>query len=281
MNTLRFLSVALALSSATGFAADPAPAVVAKPHHSYGWKEDAAGKHAASIVNLYHFSATPIAPSSDLRGKMPDIYDQGQLGSCTGNGIAAVLDYAHFLKAGKFATPSRLFVYYNERAKEGTINEDAGAQISDGIDVVTSLGASTEKLWPYTIAKFKTKPTKAAFTEGLKYQAVHAYKCDNTNGTDIRRALSLGFPVVFGCYVYSEIENLDLFHQTLPLPKSGEKPLGGHCLVIVGHDDAKQVYIVRNSWGTIWGKQGYAYFPYQYVHNGRITSDCWVIDVAE
>ena len=32
--------------------------------------------------------------------------------------------------------PSRLFIYYNERVMEGTVNSDSGAQIRDGIKSV-------------------------------------------------------------------------------------------------------------------------------------------------
>ena len=46
-------------------------------------------------------------------------------------------------------TPSRLFIYYNERAMEGTVAEDSGAEIRDGIKSVAQLGAPPETDWPY------------------------------------------------------------------------------------------------------------------------------------
>jgi C1A family cysteine protease len=44
----------------------------------------------------------------------------------------------------------------------------------------------------------------------------------------------------------------------------GEHIIGGHAVLAVGYDDAKQVLIVRNSWGPAWGYQGYFYMPYAY-----------------
>ncbi|HSQ05128.1 MAG TPA: hypothetical protein VLN59_13880, partial [Burkholderiales bacterium] len=70
----------------------------------------------------------------DLRAKCPPVYDQGQLGSCTANAIGAAIQFdRRKQKLKSDFCPSRLFIYYNERAMEGTIKSDSGAQIRDGI----------------------------------------------------------------------------------------------------------------------------------------------------
>ena len=40
------------------------------------------------------------------------------------------------------------------------------------------------------------------------------------------------------------------------------KTADGHCIVIVGYDDGKQAWLIRNSWGTGWGTNGYGWFGY-------------------
>ena len=52
-------------------------------------------------------------------------------------------------------TPSKLFIYYNEREIEGTVNIDCGAQLRDGIKSVNAQGVCKETLYPYIIEKFK------------------------------------------------------------------------------------------------------------------------------
>ncbi|MBN2082363.1 PQQ-binding-like beta-propeller repeat protein [bacterium] len=37
---------------------------------------------------------------------------------------------------------------------------------------------------------------------------------------------------------------------------------GAHAMLIVGYDDAKQAFKVRNSWGTDWGDEGYCWIGY-------------------
>ena len=55
-------------------------------------------------------------------------------------------------------TPSRLFIYYNERALEGPSPTDSGAMLRDGIKAVAAQGACPETMWPYVEDKFADRP---------------------------------------------------------------------------------------------------------------------------
>src|SRR5262249_29695985 len=114
----------------------------------YGWTPD------LPDARDHLFAAAPAVllalPSSvDLRSKFPTPYDQGQLGSCTGNAIAGAIQFERRkqLLSPDFV-PSRLFIYYNERVIEGTVNSDAGAQIRDGIKSVSKQGVCSEVTLP-------------------------------------------------------------------------------------------------------------------------------------
>ena len=39
----------------------------------------------------------------------------------------------------------------------------------------------------------------------------------------------------------------------VPMPQHGEASVGGHAVCMVGYDDSRRVFIVRNSWGASWG----------------------------
>lgn len=271
------LSVFCVLSILSLSASAAAPA-----HRLTGWIQDTAGIADPSIARL-RLSAGTIAAQSDLRAQMPPVYDQGQVGSCTGNGIAAILDYARRKQNSRlrWCSPSRLFIYFEERRIEGTINEDAGAMIRTGIDVITDTGVCRESRWPYIERNWPVKPSARAYADACNYQALHGYKCDNGDARSIRLALSNGYPVVFGSLLYSGIDRVDRWHPTLEMPRKGESPAGGHCMVIVGHNDTTRTYIVRNSWGIRWCLDGHFYVPYDYIHSRRLTGDCWVIDRAK
>jgi C1A family cysteine protease len=47
-----------------------------------------------------------------------------------------------------------------------------------------------------------------------------------------------------------------------------------------GYDDSTQQFIVRNSWGTGWGIQGYFMMPYDYLTNTNLSDDFWAIQTV-
>ena len=110
-----------------------------------------------------------IPPKIDLTPHCPPVYDQGQLGSCTANTIAAAIEF-DLMKEGKPAsTPSRLFIYYNERVIEHTVSSHRGAMIRDGIKSVAQQGDAPETEWPYDITKFTVKRTAHVCNRAIFY----------------------------------------------------------------------------------------------------------------
>jgi C1A family cysteine protease len=249
--------------------------------HGFGWKADKPGIRATYYHTAPHFKATPLKTSSDLTQLMPPIWDQGQLGACTAFGNMAVFSYAWNLTNGSFYDGSQLGLYYDERSLDGTIKQDAGSQISTGQTVLATIGAGPSKLWPYNIRKFTKKPPVAYYSAAKQALAIQPYKIDS--GTSASRhlgiitALSNGYPVVFGAYVYHAIQELTAANPVLPMPAKNEQPIGGHCMVIVGHDDARQLFTVRNSWGADYSYHGELYIPYAYIDSLKISDDFWVV----
>ena len=185
----------------------------------------------------------------DLRAQCPPVYDQGQLGSCTANAIAAAIEFDRLKQKLNDFTPSRLFVYYNERAIEHSVDSDSGAQIRDGIKSVARQGDCPETEWPYVIAKFRTKPPKKCYADALKYKVV-LYQRVTQALSQLKGCIASGWPFVFGFTVYEGFESAQVAKSGhAGLPKSGEAVIGGHAVVAVGYDDARQWFIVRNSWG--------------------------------
>src|SRR5437588_480945 len=133
----------------------------------YGWVRDLPDQrdhlYAAPVTAL-----TDLPPSADLRAQCPPVYDQGQLGSCTANAIGAAIEFDLKKQSLADATPSRLFIYYNERAIEGSVGSDSGAQIRDGIKTVVREGFCPESEWPYDIARFAVRPSAQCYSDALK-----------------------------------------------------------------------------------------------------------------
>lgn len=248
-----------------------------------GWKPDEIDLRDKNYYDhAYRVErAAVLPPSVDLRAQCPPVYDQGQLGSCTANAIAGLHEFLQ-MKQGQPQpfTPSRLLIYYNERAMEGTVSEDAGAQIRDGIKSLAKQGACPESEWPYIISKFATKPPKKCYTDALQHQALSYQRI--TGLTQMKTSLAAGFPFVFGFLVYESFESNEVAQTgIMPMPKRGEQMLGGHAPMAVGYNDATQMLLVRNSWSALWGLAGYFWMPYAFAAQAKLVSDCWTIRSVE
>ncbi|HUO47889.1 MAG TPA: C1 family peptidase [Acidimicrobiales bacterium] len=242
----------------------------------YGWRPQLPDARDRIYGARLHAAAPP---EVDLRGSMPAVYDQGQLGSCTGNAIAAAMEYERDRQKLADFVPSRLFIYYNERALEGTVSSDSGAAIRDGVKVVNTEGVCPESIWPYDIAMFTVKPHKRCYVAALKDKAVQ-YEAIQTLG-DLKDAIASGLAVVFGFTVYESFESQAVAQTgVMPMPKPGERSVGGHAVLAVGYSDPKGQVIVRNSWGSTWGDGGYFYMPYQYMTGAASSSDASPINGA-
>jgi len=134
---------------------------------------------------------------------------------------------------------------------------------------------------PTVIAKFRTKPPAKCYTDALKYIVVLYQRATQTL-SQLKGCLASGYPFVFGFTVYEGFEGAQVARTGhASLPNSGERVVGGHAVVGVGYDDAKQWFIVRNSWGSRWGMKGYFTLPYAYVTDDNLANDFWTIRVVQ
>lgn len=208
----------------------------------------------------------------DLREKFQAVYDQGSLGSCTANALCGVMGYNDNLLLG-----SRLFVYYNERKMMGTIDEDSGAYLSDGVHTLEKYGVCQESEWEYDISKYKVCPPPKCYASALNHQALQVKNIEN-DVYSMKNALAQGHPFVVGILIYKSFETVEVAKTGMvPMPSPSEELLGGHAVVCLGYDDERKLWIMRNSWGVDWGDNGNFYLPYLYLLDSSLASDLWNI----
>ncbi|CAF0784632.1 unnamed protein product [Adineta ricciae] len=239
------------------------------------------GKHhlRQNFSDHVKYSADQLPPSVDFRPNMPPVEDQSQIGSCTANSLAGAYEYIIKKSEGNDIAVSRLFIYYNERAKENPSNiTDSGATLTDGIETIEEFGVCLESFWPYDISQVNTKPSDEAYQEAVGHKITNALQV-NRDLNEMKSCLAQGFPFAFGLQLYPSF-NKATTGGVVRMPSSDElsgQPLGGHALLAVGYSDQSQSFIVRNSWGQDWGDQGYCYIPYDYMTNTEYCYDAWTI----
>jgi C1A family cysteine protease len=213
----------------------------------------------------------------DLRRFCPPIEDQGDLGACTAFAISGILGYNRRQQGIEDFEPSHLFIYFNERKREGTTGVDAGASIRTGIKSVSWEGYCRESLWPYRPHYFNFTPPDQCYKEAKRYKALMYYRLDNKRLDILRSCIDNQECFVFGASIYDSFYDADTNGGFVPMPQPTENNNGGHAMMVCGYDDFKKVFIVRNSWGDKLADKGYYYIPYDYITNEELCDDFWSI----
>ena len=245
-------------------------------NRKYGWIKDKADNRDLFYKNIRK-PDIKLPDKVDLISKCSPVDNQGTLGSCTANALVGSLEFCEGINytPEDFFQVSRLFIYYNERKLEGTIQEDSGAMLRDGIKTLASNGYCHEYLCPYNIENFTDEPSKEAYSDAVNHKIISYHRINGL--TEMLQCLAEGYPVVFGIKVFESFET-DEVKETGVVPMANEyeeQCLGGHAVCAVGYDLKQKIILVRNSWGSEWGMEGYFTLPFEYID--KYANDLWTI----
>lgn len=229
--------------------------------------------------------------TADLRYWCSPIEDQGDLGSCTANAGVGLLEYFQRRAFGRHLDASRLFLY---KVSRNLLNwtGDEGAFLRTTMKAMVLFGVPPESYWPYVIEGFDAEPPAFCYAFAQSYQTTKYYRLDppgqSTDKTlaTVKKNLAGALPSMFGFTVYSSLPPVGEGTGEIPFPDWGDYVLGGHAVVAVGYDDKKKIgqdtgaLMIRNSWGTEWGVEGYGWLPYSYVEAG-LAVDFWSLVDSE
>ncbi|MDE6022360.1 MAG: hypothetical protein K2G13_02545, partial [Muribaculaceae bacterium] len=201
--------------------------------------------------------------SIDLRNSFAPIRNQGQQGSCASFAVTSVIEA---LSKGT-ARYSPAFLYWISREAQNSTQSDSGASLYSTIKAATEKGVCQEEEMPYDSAVYTLQPSDSAYDEALKCKVVEA-KTVNPKIRDIKSALADGFPVIVASKIFDSFSDTNSGFVSHPAKKelsAGRSDRHGtHALVVCGFSENEKVFVVRNSWGTGFGVDGYCYIPYSY-----------------
>lgn len=229
-------------------------------------------RYRASIEDIRDFVYKPsnqsLPENVDLRPWDSLVEDQLYLGSCSGQAVSSAYELStKKLYPQQFVELSELFIYYNSRVLEGTVEEDSGATLRNSFKGLKQWGVCTDELWPYDITKFTVQPTPECYRNAASRKIPQYNRVITVS--DMMDALYSGYPIVVGLEIFSSFLNLDAANYIMTASGYND---GYHAMTLVGYND--NYFIVKNSYGSEWGLNGYCNMPFeyasQYVYEGWI-----------
>ncbi|KAG1664216.1 Cathepsin L [Nymphon striatum] len=219
------------------------------------------------IMNGYKMSnqtsegSTFLAPSGvelpktvdwSKKGYVTGIKNQGQCGSCWSFSATGSLEGQHFKKTGKLVSLSEQNLCdcsrsFGNNGCEGGLMDNAFRYIK------SNKGIDTEKSYPYT-----AKDGSCHFKK-QDIGATDSGFVDITSGDEnaLKKAVATVGPISVA---------IDASHQSFQLYSEGiynepecSSTALDHGVLAVGYGsvDGKDYWLVKNSWGTVWGTKGY------------------------
>lgn len=236
-------------------------------------------------------SAAKLPASVSLKKGFTPVRNQGPLGSCTIFTMAGIFEYILKNSAAGEIDLSERFLYYNTRVaaleREGKpVNslDNTGTSFYDTIHSLSQQGICKEPLCPYvdSVEESNQRPSDEAYQEALSRLVVEAQNVE-LKEEHLKAALNDGYPIAIAVHLYSQFGESTTGFTPMPteeeIANSGENQGMHRChsMIICGYSDENKVFMVRNSWGTDFGDNGYCYLPYSYITDPRITMQACII----
>jgi hypothetical protein len=205
-----------------------------------------------------------------------EIGNQGYTGSCAAWAATDSLLRWHLVRAKKINETERLSVQFTWMAAKETDNfttypetfiENSGTPLKGALNVLKKYGAVLDKHLPFGGRIIDPQMDAETFYSIASLFSINSYysiiKEYDVNLDHLRMWLASIGPIIamtdtdWNFRNYNNGGKLDSYDLTTVVPDTG------HAIAIVGY--TKNHFIIRNSWGTDWGDNGYAYASNDYV----------------
>lgn len=230
-----------------------------------------AARVRSDLTRAVRAGAAALPSAFDLNNRggvsyVAGVRDQGACGSCVAFGSVAVLEGTARFTRGLPSLDvdlSEAHLFYGWGGTVG-VTCDTGWLPTPALTFCSNQGITYEAEWPYTPGNSGGGSLPAGWEQ---HRAKSAGLVDRTSDvTAIKTHLTQYGPVT-GCFVvYTDFFS---YSSGVYEYKSGREE-GGHCVAIIGYDDAQQAWIIKNSWGTSWGMGGFGLIKY-----GQCYIDTW------
>ena len=204
-------------------------------------------------------SAADDAPKAvlDMRDQLRPVGDQKRRGTCVAFAVTAVHE-AYRGSCEDTGLPEDLseeVLFWGAKQIDGNTND--GTRFTSANQALQRWGQPAEHLWPYDGARSQRDTAYIPPADAIAPANCHraTLRPITIDVLHLRRELAAGRPVALGIRIWDGFRRAAI--EPLPTPDAKDLYPTGHAVVAVGHDPTRSAVLVRNSWGTNWGSDGY------------------------
>jgi C1A family cysteine protease len=255
-----------------------------------GWRRDAPDhrdyttRHAGVRRMLERLRpAGRTRPASvDWREYCLPVQDQQDLRTSSAHACVGLVQYHERRATGQVTNPSRLFLYANALRLSGGEGAHGGAGLRVTFKAAVQFGLPPERFWPYDAATLERVPDPYLYSFNTEYRDLRYLRVDaamqsgTQNLENVKSLVAAGFGCALGFGVPSSLTT----EPEIPFPSRFDSIRTGHAVTVVGYDDdlrirsSRGALLIRSSWGSKWGQDGYGWLPYRYVTD-HLAADIW------
>ena len=219
------------------------------------------------------------SPSVDWRNRwgwpwLTNIKDQGGCGSCyvfSAVGVVEAMlriEHCAWCLRSEGDVGDAISLYFGAHAK------CQGGSPNEVLDWIQANGVADPGCWPYSSNNQVGHPTPDRLGRTGELDSYVTL----SGAANMKTWIDTNGPITACFNCYPEFDGACQNDEVYIYKNPQNLPSDGHCIVIVGYDDTKQAWLIRNSWGTGWGTNGYGWFGYGQGANGlEYYSNCGVL----
>jgi C1A family cysteine protease len=209
----------------------------------------------------------------DFRKDLFPVRDQGQIGSCVAQVCACIKEYQEFIETGKKMQYSVQFIY-DLRGNRKIRGMTEGMTGYDAMTILLTRGACFENSYPYGRSLETTTIPKQIFDEAYRFRTQQFMYIDTIDS--LKQALCREGPCLAIMPVYGAYDSVEFWKPS----RDSKRMTGYHAVTIVGYfddfqDTSNNGFLVRNSWSSKWGDNGYAVLKYSDCSFGKCPAEVW------
>ena len=211
----------------------------------------------SSCINDEELTAVSSSVDWVSKGAVTPVKNQGQCGSCWSFSTTGALEGAYFIKTGKLDSFSEQQLVDCDNLKNGGKDHGCNGGLMDNAFnwIKSNDGLCSEKDYPYVSGTTKKAGSCDSTCSTVSDSDVTSYIDVSPNSDSNMMSALEKQPISVA--IQADQKDFQLYKSGVFTGDCGTKLDHGVLLVGYGSEEDGDYYLIKNSWGTTWGSDGY------------------------